>query len=81
MWQSSPSTFYLQYDVSVPLSVFYELVEVMHGRCDGVAKCTTGHGHVGDGEGQREGGGREGAVIWETGGHGKWGDWKALLKN
>ena len=40
----------LQYDVSLPLSVYYELVEVMRERVKDMAKCTLGFGHIGDGE-------------------------------
>ncbi len=40
----------LQYDVSLPLSVYYDLVEVMRERVKDVARCTVGYGHVGDGE-------------------------------
>ena len=40
---------YLQYDVSLPLSVLYELVEITRERCKDMAKCTVGYGHIGDG--------------------------------
>ncbi|XP_064382406.1 D-2-hydroxyglutarate dehydrogenase, mitochondrial-like [Halichondria panicea] len=37
------------YDVSLPLSVYYDLVEVVRERVKHVAKCTIGFGHIGDG--------------------------------
>ncbi len=40
----------LQYDVSLPLSVYYDLVEIIRERVKDVARCTVGYGHVGDGE-------------------------------
>ena len=40
---------YTQYDVSLPLSVLYELVEITRARCKDMAKCTVGYGHIGDG--------------------------------
>ena len=40
----------LQYDVSLPLSVYYDLVEVVRERVKDVAKCTIGFGHIGDGD-------------------------------
>ena len=40
----------LQYDVSLPLSPMYQLVEEMRDRVQHIAKCTVGYGHLGDGE-------------------------------
>lgn len=38
-----------KYDVSLPLSVFYQLVEDMRARVKGAATRVVGYGHVGDG--------------------------------
>ena len=38
-----------KYDVSLPLSVFYQLVVDMRQRLDGSATRVVGYGHVGDG--------------------------------
>ena len=39
-----------KYDVSLPLSSFYQLVVDMRQRVSGSAKRVVGYGHVGDGE-------------------------------
>ena len=39
----------MQYDLSLPLNVLYDLVEVMRERCEEMARCTVGYGHIGDG--------------------------------
>lgn len=39
----------LQYDISLPQSEMYSLVEEMRARCSGHALCTVGYGHLGDG--------------------------------
>lgn len=38
-----------KYDVSLPMSVMYNLVEETRQRCLPLAKCTLGYGHIGDG--------------------------------
>ena len=40
----------LQYDVSLPLTNYYQLVEDMRERCTSVTRWTMGYGHVGDGK-------------------------------
>ena len=39
----------LQYDISLPQSEMYGLVEEVRERCSGSALCTVGYGHLGDG--------------------------------
>lgn len=39
----------MQYDVSVPQSDMYQLVEDVRERCKTSALCTVGYGHLGDG--------------------------------
>ena len=50
-----------KYDVSLPLSSFYQLVLDMRQRVSGSAKRVIGYGHVGDGEHEGEFGG--GCVV------------------
>ena len=40
---------WIQYDVSLPQSQMYQLVEDMRERCKDHALCTVGYGHLGDG--------------------------------
>ena len=39
-----------KYDVSLPLDCYYDIVEVMRKRLEGVTTTVCGYGHVGDGE-------------------------------
>lgn len=39
----------MQYDISLPLANFYEIVEEMRERVKHLARCTMGYGHIGDG--------------------------------
>ena len=39
----------MQYDISLPLPVMYQLVEATRQRCADHALCTMGYGHIGDG--------------------------------
>ena len=40
----------MQFDVSLPLEVYYDLVEVMRERVQSLAVSCVGYGHVGDGK-------------------------------